>query len=59
MFRHGFILRVIISLNLVKLGSLISSDSVLLVQTLDRMCLVHQVKLQWDGIFNDNISWGL
>jgi hypothetical protein len=56
MFPCGFILGVIIPLNLVKSGSLILSDSVLLVQNLDRMCLVRQVWLQWDDIFNHNIS---
>jgi hypothetical protein len=34
-------------------------DSVLLIKNLDRMGLVCQVWLQWDGIFNHNISWGL
>jgi hypothetical protein len=53
------IFRVIISLNLVKLCGLVVSDSVLLVQNLDRIGLVCQVQLQWDGIFNDNISRGL
>jgi hypothetical protein len=56
MFPRNFIFRVIIPLNLVKLGSLVSSDSVPLVQNLDRMRLVSQVWLQWDGSFNHNIS---
>jgi hypothetical protein len=58
MFPHGFIFRVVIPLNLVKLSGLVSSDSVLLIQYLDRICLICQVWLQWDGNFNDNISHG-
>jgi hypothetical protein len=59
MFPRGFILRMIISLNLVKLCGLVAGDSVLLVQNLGRIGLVCQVWLQWDGIIDDNISWGL
>jgi hypothetical protein len=59
MFPCGFIFRVVIPLNLVKLSSLISSDSVLMVENLGGICLVRQVWLQWDGIFNHNIGRGL
>jgi hypothetical protein len=58
MFSHGFIFRMIISLNRVKLCGLVAGDSVLLVQNLGRIGLICQVWLQWDGIFDDNISWG-
>jgi hypothetical protein len=56
MFPRGFIFRVIILLNLVKPCGLVSSDSVLLVQNLDEICIVRQIWLQWDGVFNHNIS---
>jgi hypothetical protein len=59
MLSLGLIFRVVIPLNLVKLDSLISSDSILLIQNVNGMCLVGQVWLQWDGVFNYNISWGL
>jgi hypothetical protein len=45
MFPHGFIFLVVIPLNLVKLGGLVSSESVFLVQNLDGICLVGQVCL--------------
>jgi hypothetical protein len=59
MFPRGFIFRVVIPLNLVESSSLVSGDSVLLVKNLGGICLVRQVWLQWDGIFNNNISQGL
>jgi hypothetical protein len=59
MFPHGFIFRVIIPLNLIELSSLDLGDSVLLVKNLGGICLVRQVWLQWDGIFNHNFSQGL
>jgi hypothetical protein len=59
MFPRGFIFRVVIPLNLVESSSLVSGDSVLLVKNLGGICLVRQVWLQWDGIFNNNISRGL
>jgi hypothetical protein len=59
MFPRGFILGMIIPLNLAKLCGLIAGDSVLLVQNFGRIELVCQVRLQWDGIFNDKISQGL
>jgi hypothetical protein len=49
----------IIPLNLVKPCGLVVGDSVLLVQNLGRIRLLCQVWLQWDGIIDDNISWGL
>jgi hypothetical protein len=59
MFPRGFIFRVVIPLNLVESSSLVSGDLVLLVKNLGGICLVRQVWLQWDGIFNNNISRGL
>jgi hypothetical protein len=59
MFPRGFIFRVVIPLNLVESSSLVSGDSVLLVKNLGGICLVRQVWLQWDGIFNNNINRGL
>jgi hypothetical protein len=58
MFPHGFIFRMIIPLNLVKLSSLIAGDSVLLVENLGRICLICQIWFQLDDIFNDNIGQG-
>jgi hypothetical protein len=48
--------RSVIPLDFVKLCGLVLSDSVLLVKNLDRMSLVCQVWLQWDGVFNHNIN---
>jgi hypothetical protein len=59
MFPRGFIFRMIIQLNLVEPSSLVTGDSVLLVENLGGICLVCQIRFQWDGIFNDNISRGL
>jgi hypothetical protein len=42
-----------------KTGSLVLSDSILLVQNLDRICLVCQVWLQWGGVFHYDIGWRL
>jgi hypothetical protein len=56
MFPCGFIFRVIIQLNLVEPSSLVAGDSVLLVKNIGRICLVCQIRFQWDGIFNDNIG---
>jgi hypothetical protein len=47
----------IIPLNLIKPGGLVASDSVLLIQDLDGIGLVRQVRLQWDGIFHYHIGW--
>jgi hypothetical protein len=43
-FPRGFIFGVIISLDLVELSSLVACDSVLLVENLDRICLVCQIR---------------
>jgi hypothetical protein len=59
MFPHGFIIRMIILLNHVKLCGLVASDSILLVENLSGICLLCQVWLQWDDIFDDNINRGL
>jgi hypothetical protein len=47
---------VIIPLYLVELSSLVVFDSVLLVENLDGMGLVGQVRFQWNGVFNNHIS---
>jgi hypothetical protein len=59
MFPRGFIFKMIIPLSLVKSCGLVAGDSVLLVQNLGRIGLVCQVRLQWDGVFDDDISRGL
>jgi hypothetical protein len=56
MFPRGFIFGVIIPLYLVDLSSLVMCDSVLLVENLDGMGLVGQVRFQWDGVLNNHIS---
>jgi hypothetical protein len=59
MFLRGFIFGIIIPLNLVKSNSLVTGDSVLLVENLSGICLLCQFWFQWDDIFNDNIGQGL
>jgi hypothetical protein len=59
MFPRGFIFGMIIPLNLVEPSSLIVGDSVLLVENPGRIGLVGQVRLQWDGIFDSDLNWGL
>jgi hypothetical protein len=59
MFPCDFIFGVVIPLNFLKPSSLVLGDSVLLVENLGGICLIRQVWLQWDGIFNHNISWVL
>jgi hypothetical protein len=56
MFPCGFIFRVIILLDIVESSSLIARDSVLLVEHLDGICLLCQIRFQWDGVFDNNIS---
>jgi hypothetical protein len=56
MFPHDFIFGVVIPLDLVEPSSLIVCDSVLLVENLDGMCLIHQIRFQWDGVFDNNIN---
>jgi hypothetical protein len=59
MFPCGFIFKMIISLDLVEPSSLVAGDSVLLVENLGGICLVCEIRFQWNGIFNDNIGRGL
>jgi hypothetical protein len=56
MFPRGFVFGVVIPLDLVELSSLVVRDLVWLVENLDGMCLVHQIRFQWDGVFDSNIS---
>jgi hypothetical protein len=55
MFSRGFIFGVIIPLDLVELSSIVVRDSVLLVEHLDGISLVCQIRFQWDGVFDNNI----
>jgi hypothetical protein len=65
MFPHGFVFRVIIPLDLVEPSSLIACDLVLLVENLGGMCLVCQIRFQWDvssittsvGGFKHLLNW--
>jgi hypothetical protein len=59
MFPRGFIFGVIIPLGLVEPSGLVTCDSVLLVENLDGMCLVCQIRFQWDGVFDNHICWRL
>jgi hypothetical protein len=59
MFLRGFVFRVIIPLDLVKPSSLVVFDSVLLVENLDGICLVRQIRFQWDDVFDNHICWRL
>jgi hypothetical protein len=56
MFPRGFVFRVVIPLDLVKLSSPVVCDSVLLVENLVGMCLVRQIWFQWDGVFDNHIN---
>jgi hypothetical protein len=56
MFPRGFVFGVITPLDLVEPSSLVACDSVLLVEYLDGICLVCQIRFQWDGVFGNNIS---
>jgi hypothetical protein len=56
MFPHDFILGVIIPFDLVELSSLVTRDSVLLVENIGGICLVCQIRFQWDGISDNNID---
>jgi hypothetical protein len=47
MFPHVFVFGVLIPLDLVEPSSLVACDSVLLVENLDRVCLVRQIRFQW------------
>jgi hypothetical protein len=59
MFPRGFIFGVFVPLDLVEPSSLVAGDSVLLVENLDRVCLVRQIRLQWDDVFDNHICWRL
>jgi hypothetical protein len=56
MFPRGSIFGVVIPLDLVEPSCLFACDSVLLVENLDGICLVCQIRVQWDGVFDNNIS---
>jgi hypothetical protein len=56
MFPCGFVFGVIIPLDPVEPSSLVVCDSVLLAENLDGMCLVRQIRFQWDGVFDNHIS---
>jgi hypothetical protein len=56
MFPHGLIFGMIIPLNLVKPGSLVAGDPVLLVENLGGMFLLCQIRFQWDDIFKNNVD---
>jgi hypothetical protein len=56
MFPHGFVLGVIIPFDLVEPSSLVTRDSVLLVENIGGICLVCQIRFQWDGISDNNID---
>jgi hypothetical protein len=45
-----------ILLNLVEPSSLVTGNSVWLVENLGGICIVCQIRFQWNGIFNDNIG---
>jgi hypothetical protein len=55
MLPRGFIFGVIIPLYLVELSSLVC-DSILSVENLDGMGLVDQVRVQCNGVFDNNIG---
>jgi hypothetical protein len=55
-FPRGFIFRVITPLDLIESSSLVARDSVLLVENLDGICLVSQIRFQWDDVLDNNIS---
>jgi hypothetical protein len=55
MFPRGFVFGVIVPLDLVEPSGLVACDSVLLVEYLDGICLVCQIRFQWDGVFDNNI----
>jgi hypothetical protein len=55
MFPHGFVFGVIIPLDLIEPSGLVACDSVLLVEHLDGICLVCQIRFQRGGVFDNNI----
>jgi hypothetical protein len=56
MLPRGFVFRVIIPLDLIELSSLVAHDSVLLIENLDGICLVCQIRFQWNGVFDNHIG---
>jgi hypothetical protein len=56
MFPCGFVFGVIILLDLVELSSLVACDSVFLAENINGICLVCQIRFQWDGVFDNNIG---
>jgi hypothetical protein len=56
MFPRGFVFGVIIPLDLIEPSSLVMRDSILLVENLDGICLVCQIRFQWDGVFDNNLG---
>jgi hypothetical protein len=56
MFPHGFIFRVVIPLVLVEPTSLVVCDLVLLVEDLDGICFICQIRFQWDDVFDNNVG---
>jgi hypothetical protein len=46
---------VLIPLDLIESSSLVVGDSVLLVENLDGIGLVRQIRFQWDGVFDNHI----
>jgi hypothetical protein len=56
MFPCGFIFGVVIPLDLVELSSLAVCDSVLLVEDLDGICFICQIRFQWDDVFDNNVG---
>jgi hypothetical protein len=59
MFPRGLVFGVVIPLDLVEPSSPIAGDSVLLVENLDGVCLICQIRFQWDGVFDNDICRGL
>jgi hypothetical protein len=63
MFPRGFLFGVLIPLDLVEPSSLVADDSVLLVENLDGIDLVRQIRFWWDAIttsvggFRHLLSW--
>jgi hypothetical protein len=55
MFPRDFVFGVVIPLDLVKPSSLVAGDSVLLAENLNGVCLVRQIRFQWDGVFDNHI----
>jgi hypothetical protein len=54
MFPHGFFFGVVIPLDLGEPRSLVACDPILLVENPDEMCLVCQIRFEWDDVFDNN-----